>query len=208
MVSDHCKWTAPVQKLEQLERLSSEDTPCRLMKTHTIESYWIPSQKKTVKVTNLKNEPKLQISEFWNKLYMRHTFWSCLIRCADMKGIRRVLLKIQSGHDSVHRWTDGRMDRCADGRTDKVKPVYPLFNFIEARGKMIMFSKAMLAAINSLWPNNAIWWHRSGSTLAQVMACCLTAPSHYLNQCWLIITKIHLHSSDGNFTRDTSVIND
>ena len=25
---------------------------------------------------------------------------------------------------------------------------------------------------------------RSGSTLAQVMAWCLTAPSHYLNQCW------------------------
>ena len=34
---------------------------------------------------------------------------------------------------------------------------------------------------------------RSGSTLAQVMACCLTAPSHYLNQCWLIISKIQLH---------------
>ena len=61
---------------------------------------------------------------------------------------------------------------------------------------------------NSLWPNDAIWWHRSASTLAQVMACCLIAPSHYLNQCWLIISKIHLHSSDGNFTRDTSVIND
>ena len=28
-------------------------------------------------------------------------------------------------------------------------------------------------------------WHRPGSTLAQVMACCLTAPRHYLNQCWL-----------------------
>ena len=27
-------------------------------------------------------------------------------------------------------------------------------------------------------------------TLAQVMACCLTAPSHYLNQCWLIISKL------------------
>ena len=36
--------------------------------------------------------------------------------------------------------------------------------------------------INSLWPNDAIWRHRSGSTLAQVMACCLAAPSHYLNQ--------------------------
>ena len=32
-------------KLEQLERLRSEDTPHRLMITHTIESYWIPSQK-------------------------------------------------------------------------------------------------------------------------------------------------------------------
>ena len=43
---------------------------------------------------------------------------------------------------------------------------------------------------NSLWPSDAIWWHRSGSTMAQVMACCLTAPSHYLNQCWLIISEI------------------
>ena len=34
-------------QLEQLERLRSEDTPRRLMITDTIESYWIPSQKKT-----------------------------------------------------------------------------------------------------------------------------------------------------------------
>ena len=34
-------------ELEQLERLRSEDTLHRLMITHTIESYWIPSQKKT-----------------------------------------------------------------------------------------------------------------------------------------------------------------
>ena len=43
-------WTCkiwPVNKLERLERLRSEDTPRRLMITHTIESYWIPSQKKT-----------------------------------------------------------------------------------------------------------------------------------------------------------------
>ena len=37
----------PKHKLEQLKRLRSEDTPHRLMITHTIESYWIPSQKKT-----------------------------------------------------------------------------------------------------------------------------------------------------------------
>ena len=43
--------------------------------------------------------------------------------------------------------------------------------------------------VHSLWPSDAIWQLRSGSTLIQVMACCLTAPSHYLNQCWLIISK-------------------
>ena len=31
---------------------------------------------------------------------------------------------------------------------------------------------------NSFWPCDIIWRHRSMSTLAQVMACCLTAPSH------------------------------
>ena len=39
--------------------------------------------------------------------------------------------------------------------------------------------------LNSLRPNHAIWHHRSGSILVQVMACCLTASSHYLNRCWL-----------------------
>ena len=33
-------------------------------------------------------------------------------------------------------------------------------------------------------------WHKTLSTLAQVMACRLTAPSHYLNQCWLVINVI------------------
>ena len=34
-------------ELEQLECLRSEDTPRRLMITHTVKSYWIPSQQKT-----------------------------------------------------------------------------------------------------------------------------------------------------------------
>ena len=50
-----------------------------------------------------------------------------------------------------------------------------------------------------LWPRNTMWQHRSGATLAQVMACCLTAPSHYLTQCWLIISKVQWHSSESNF---------
>ena len=54
--------------------------------------------------------------------------------------------------------------------------------------------------INSLWPSDAIWWHRSGSTLTQIMACCLKTSSHYLNLCWLIINRVLWHSPETNFT--------
>ena len=45
-------------------------------------------------------------------------------------------------------------------------------------------------SLHSLWPIDVIWRQGSRSTLAQVMACCLTAPSHYLNQFWFIINKV------------------
>ena len=64
-----------------------------------------------------------------------------------------------------------------------------------------------LNVFNSLCPNNAIWWHRSSSTVAQVMACCLMPPSHYLNPCWLIIIRQVLwHSSKSNFTSAQTAI--
>ena len=52
---------------------------------------------------------------------------------------------------------------------------------------------------NSLGPGDAIWQQRSGSPLAQIMACCLMAPSHYLNQCWLIINEVLWHSLEDRF---------
>ena len=55
-----------------------------------------------------------------------------------MKWIRCVLLKIQSGHDSVHRRTDGQ--------TDKVIPVYPPINFVEAGG-IKMYLKVLSACL-------------------------------------------------------------
>ena len=54
---------------------------------------------------------------------------------------------------------------------------------------------------NSLWPSDNIWRHKSGSTLAQLMAWCLTAPSYHPNQCWLIISKVLWHSSECIFIR-------
>ena len=52
-----------------------------------------------------------------------------------------------------------------------------------------------VSKMNSLWPGDVIWRHVTRSTLDQVMACCLTAPSHYLNQCWLTIGEAPWHSS-------------
>ena len=54
--------------------------------------------------------------------------------------------------------------------------------------------------LNSLRPSDTI-------TLAQVMACCLTAPRYYLNQCRLIISQIQLHTCEGNLTRNATAIN-
>ena len=48
-------------------------------------------------------------------------------------------------------------------------------------------------------------WERWGSTLAQVMASCLMAPSHYLNQFDLL--SVQWNSPENNFTRDPSAIN-
>ena len=82
---------------------------------------------------------------------------------------------------------------------------------------------------NSLWPNDTIWRHRLVNTvfyvllvwyyemlcqkwrnktvksLTQVMACCLTAPSHYPNQCWLIISNVLRHLSDALSYKDLKI---
>ena len=55
--------------------------------------------------------------------------------------------------------------------------------------------------VNSLGLSDAIWRLRSWSTLVQVMACCLMAPGHYLNQCWLIISEVLRHSSEDTIIR-------
>ena len=59
---------------------------------------------------------------------------------------------------------------------------------------------------NSLWPNDAICQLRFWSTLALVMECCLTAPRHYLSQCWLLTGEVPLHSPKSNFTTNAEII--
>ena len=99
-----------LSQIEQLECLRSENTTRCPMITHTIDSYQIPSQNKTnSKLHILKNCQKFKFWNFANKktqLIIRHTFWSCLIKCVNMKWIRLVMWKLESWHDSDHRRTD------------------------------------------------------------------------------------------------------
>ena len=73
-------------------------------------------------------------------------------------------------------------------------PIVAVAKIIPIR-KPCIFVKVIL---NSLCPINVIWWHRHGSTLAQVMARCLMPPSPYLNQCWFIISRVLWHSTNPN----------
>ena len=77
----------------------------------------------------------------------------------------------------------------------------PIWDFISTM--MLYFDGfSKFAFANSLRYGDVILRHRTGSTLARVMARCLTAPSRYLNQCWLTISKVQWHSSESDFTRD------
>ena len=90
-----------LKQLVQLERLRSKDTPTAPWlpillssfigsQAYIIEQFILDPKSKhdKVKVTNLKNLPKLQLFSFWKKIYTWHTFWSCFIRYVNMKWIR------------------------------------------------------------------------------------------------------------------------
>ena len=52
---------------------------------------------------------------------------------------------------------------------------------------------------------DTIWWHRTVSASVQVMVCCLTAPSLYLNPCWFLISEVLWHLSQNNFIASAQV---
>ena len=95
---------------------------------------------------------------------------------------------------------EGKLPKCdakgIHGQTDNAILMSPS-DFVSSKQKYVH----VLCDINSLWPGDVIWRHGTRLTLAQVMACYLTAPRHYLNQCWLIISEVPWHSSQGIILR-------
>ena len=69
-----------------------------------------------------------------------------------------------------------------------------------ARDHAIAMIRWHVLYVSTTWPSDTISWHTSESTLTQMIVCCLTAPSHYLNK-RLLITSEHLwHSREDNLT--------
>ena len=62
---------------------------------------------------------------------------------------------------------------------------------------------SIFCKFNSFWSSDAIWQHRFGSIMVQIMTCCLTAPSHYLNKFRLIIHEAHCHLAEDLIINET-----
>ena len=111
--------------------------------THTIDIYChIPSQNKT--------KSKLQIWRICQNLYMQHTFCGSLIRWVNMKWIWSVLLKIHSGHYSVHRQTD-RWTDCWTDRGTRCNQYTPLSTLLKWGVKYYIYSEQHWKIIFFFW---------------------------------------------------------
>ena len=75
-----------------------------------------------------------------------------------------------------------------------------LSSFIYKSQYTNLYAASMCPLLNSLLLGDDLCRHKSWSTLAQLIACCLTAPSHYPNQCWLI-KRVLWHSWKSNFPK-------
>ena len=102
-------------------------------------------------------------------VYLYH---KCIIRCN--KYISRTVIY------NENKWCKNKLQHKHDKGTTMIRLILYIYICILSH------------TINSLWPSDIIWRQGSTSTLAPVTACCLMAPSHYLNQCWLVISNVLL----------------
>ena len=98
----------------------------------------------------------------------------CAKQIKDYKQPGRVVLK--------RPWKGFKHDLNGRKRFLPVIDIGPALN-----AKTVLAIKIRQSYVNSLAPDDMIWYHGNRTTLCQVMACCLPAPSHYQNQCWFIV---------------------
>ena len=150
-----------------------------LINTDMAQAIWHPSYGKQGRVCSTWSIPWVLMIWWFSELgHQQPWYWPCSLEKSYLNTWRVKLCKLMCSHDySTHRLMLSPVS------------VFRLVCFIIA-----------------LRPNDAIWQHRSGSTLAQVMDCCLVAPNHHLNKCWLVINGFLWHSPKTNFTGSAQVV--
>ena len=160
--------------------------------------------------------PQTRECHKYKELINRHTIWSCLIINREL--IQCVLWKIQNviqwvNHTIYHSWRRSWMERIRCKRVHQIECTFALATLINHqmvhhfeerlipvdynRTKAYTMAMRMAALLSPSPPGAAYMCQWPGSTLVQVMACCLIAPSQYLRQCWFIINYVLWHSSEG-----------
>ena len=129
---------------------------------HDYPYHWVildpKSKEDTVKATNLKNSPKFQFLKILKqRLHAAHLLRLLNKICKHEMDPMNIVEDTEWTRfcPQTDRWTDGR----TDGQSDKVKPEYPLFNFVEARGIIITETKSL-----SYWWIGHRWLPRRLST--------------------------------------------
>ena len=102
----------------------------------------------------------------------------------------------------IWQHTSGLILQCYQ-KTFMIHQLFPM-GFINILFKIVKsLMKHLGLAIGNI---QHVWWFLWTLVVTQVMACCLTAPSHYLNQCWQIIGEVLWHSFEGNFRENAPYI--
>ena len=150
---------------------------------------------------NLPDLAPIPLMGFWSNLKFDKNLECSAFKCAQI-----ITTKFYTHHDgkTVVICAKFSCDRPHMSRTKAIQNLVGfliwskyIVNGMDANTSQVLAHYDTFAnLVNSLGPSDTIWHWRSWSTLVQVMACCLTAPSHYLDQCWLIISKVLWHSSE------------
>ena len=123
----------------------------------------------------------------WEFTLHPHLSWWCY----DMESLSSFVISCEIHWSLLDSINKGPMIRRFEYSFEQALPNNQVYT--DSRESVTMF-------LNLLWQSDAIWWHRSGSTLALVMVWSLGASNHYLNQYWLLISEFLWHSPECNFT--------
>ena len=115
----------------------------------------------------------------WSQVLSRE--WKCRLSSAD------TMLQLHLSNQQVYFLVSSTLYYKFDGRCSLNQGSALIITQVI----ILLFQEQIIELISpwSLVRSDTICQHRIWSTLVQVMACYLKAPSLYLNQCWLIISS-------------------